>query len=68
VFCEDVGVAEKVRELVPGRDWHDALFDAVASLVLLEWIIKRYGLEDLPLWALVSPNNGAWHRLRKAMS
>jgi DNA polymerase-3 subunit epsilon len=68
VFCEDVGVAEKVRGLVPGRDWHDALFDAVASLVLLEWIIKRYGLEDLPLWALVAPNNGAWHRLRKAMS
>ncbi len=68
VFCEDVGVAEKVRELVPGRDWHDALFDAVASLVLLEWIIKRYGLEDLPLWALVAPNTGAWYRLRKAMS
>lgn len=67
-FCEDVGLADKVRGLVPGRDWHDALFDAVASLVLLEWIVKRYGLEDLPLWALVSPNNGAWHRLRKAMS
>lgn len=68
IFCEDVGVAEKVRELVPGRDWHDALFDAVASLVLLEWMIKRYGLEDLPLWALVAPNTGAWYRLRKAMT
>ena len=67
-FCEEVGVADKVRELVPGRDWHDALFDAVASLVLLEWAIRRYGLEDLPLWALVAPNNGAWYRLRKAMN
>jgi hypothetical protein len=37
-------------------------------LVLLEWIIKRYGLEDLPLWALVTPNTGAWYRLRKAMT
>lgn len=68
IFCEEVGIAEKVRELVPDRDWHDALFDAVASLVLLEWVIKRYGLEDLPLWALVVPNNGAWYRLRKALS
>jgi DNA polymerase-3 subunit epsilon len=67
IFCEDVGIADKVRELVPDRDWHDALFDAVASLVLLEWAIKRYGLEDLPLWALVVPNNGAWYRLRKAL-
>lgn len=66
-FCEEIGVADKVHELVEGRDWHDALFDAVASLVLLEWTIKRYGLEDLPLWALVAPNNGAWYRLRKMM-
>jgi len=52
---------------VPGRGWHDALFDAVASLVLLEWMVKRFGLEDLPLWALVAPHTGAWYRLRQAM-
>ena len=68
ILCEDLGVADKVRELVPGRDWHDALFDAVASLVLLEWMVKKFGLEDLPLWALVAPNTGAWYRLRQAMS
>jgi DNA polymerase-3 subunit epsilon len=68
IFCSDVGVADRVRELVPGRGWHDALFDAVASLVLLEWMVKKFGLEDLPLWALVVPNTGAWYRLRKAMS
>ena len=68
IFCSDVGVADKVRELVPGRGWHDALFDAVASLVLLEWMVKKFGLEDLPVWALVVPNTGAWYRLRKAMS
>lgn len=66
ILCEDIGVADKVRELVPGRGWHDALFDAVASLVLLEWMVKRFGLEDLPLWALVVPNTGAWYRLRQA--
>jgi hypothetical protein len=53
---------------VPGKDWHDALFDAVASLVLLEWMVHKYGLQDLPLWSLVVPNTGAWYRLRKAMS
>jgi DNA polymerase-3 subunit epsilon len=66
-LCEEIGVAGRVKELVPDRDWHDALFDAVASLVLLEWMIREYHLEDLPLWALVTPNTGAWYRLRKAM-
>jgi DNA polymerase-3 subunit epsilon len=67
-LCDELGVTEKVRELVPDRDWHDALFDAVASLVLLEWMVNQYGLHDLPLWCLVTPNTGAWYRLRKAMS
>lgn len=66
ILCSDIGVADRVRELVPGRGWHDALFDAVASLVLLEWMVKRYNLEDLPLWALVVPNTGPWSRLRRA--
>lgn len=68
ILCEDIGVADKVRELVPDRNWHDALFDAVASLVLLEWMVKTYALEDLPLWSLVTPNTDAWYRLRQAMS
>ncbi len=67
-LCEELGLGEKVRELVPERDWHDALFDAVASLVLLEWMVQKYGLQDLPLWSLVAPNTGAWYRLRQAMS
>jgi DNA polymerase-3 subunit epsilon len=67
-LCEELGVADRVRELVPERDWHDALFDAVASLVLLEWMVHKYGLQDLPLWSLVAPNTGAWYRLRQAMS
>ncbi len=64
-LCADLGLGDKVRDLVPGRGWHDALFDAVASLVLLQWLIEEYGLEDLPLWALVVPNTTAWHRLRR---
>lgn len=68
VLCEELGLAGKVRDLVPGREWHDALFDAVASLVLLEWMVVKFGLQELPLWALVAPNTGAWYRLRKAMS
>ena len=67
-FCSDVGLADKVRGLVPGRGWHDALFDAVASLVVLEWMVKKFGLEDLPVSALVVPSTSVWYRLRKAMS
>lgn len=64
-LCEARGLDAAVRELVDGRSWHDALFDAVASLVLLEHIVESCGLEGHPLEALVKPDTSAWHRTRR---
>jgi DNA polymerase-3 subunit epsilon len=43
----EVGVVDAIRSLCPGLDWHDALFDAVASLLVAHRIISRFGLQDL---------------------
>ena len=64
-LCEARGLTGRVCERVPGRGWHDALFDAVGSLVLLEHIIRECGLEDLRVDFLCSPDLSAWHRQRR---
>jgi DNA polymerase III subunit epsilon len=57
---------EEMREVHPGFRWHDALSDAVASLVLLRRIVNESGLagEEAPL--LLRPNDSPYHR-RKAL-
>lgn len=50
--CESMGVVSDVAQLVPGKSWHDALFDAAASLALLRAIILGLQLEDRPLSTL----------------
>jgi DNA polymerase-3 subunit epsilon len=48
------------------RSWHDALFDAVASLVLLAHLIDSHALMDQPLASLLHPDTSAWHARRRA--
>lgn len=64
-LCETRGLATEVRALVPDRRWHDALFDAVASLVLLAHVVRLCELADHPVEALITPDTSPWHRLRK---
>ncbi len=64
-LCDARGLTAAVRGLVPQRGWHDALFDAVASLVLLGEVISRCELADHPVEALVNPDTSPWHRLRR---
>jgi len=63
-LCRELALTEKISALVPDRSWHDALFDAVASLCLLEWMIANLELGDLPLACLLQPDQSRWH-LRK---
>jgi DNA polymerase-3 subunit epsilon len=63
-LCEARGLAERVAGMVPGRRWHDALYDAAGSLVLLEDLVREFGLEDKPVEWLLTPDTRAWHRLR----
>lgn len=44
----ELGLVEDIRSACAGLDWHDALFDAVASLLVAQCIVARFGLLDLP--------------------
>ena len=50
--CAALDVVERARELCPGRDWHDALFDAFASALILEHCLALPGWEAVALEAL----------------
>lgn len=64
-LCGCQGLAETVQALVPGKTWHDALFDAVASLVLLAHLIDMLVLADHPVETLLHPDTSAWHRTKR---
>lgn len=65
-LCGIHGLTECVRSLVPGKSWHDALFDSVASLVLLEHAVTSLSLLDHPLEILLHPDTSAWHQSKRA--
>ena len=64
-LCKHFMLAEKVTTLVPNKTWHDALYDAVASLVLLEHLISSFNLAEDSVNILSSPDTRAWHQLRR---
>ena len=61
-ICERRGLAIGIQALVSGKSWHDALFDAVASLVLLAHLIETHSLAEMPVEALLQPDTSAWHK------
>ena len=65
-LCEAMGVTDAVRTLVPDKTWHDALFDAVASLVLLDHLVATHDLTCQPIELLLHPDTSAWHRNKRA--
>lgn len=64
-LCEVHGLTAEIRALVPGKSWHDALFDAVASLVLLARFVQSHGLAEHPVESLLQPDTSAWHKTRR---
>lgn len=63
-LCELHGLTGAIRDLVPDRTWHDALFDSVASLCLIERIVAENELADRGLDLLLHADLGAWARAR----
>lgn len=49
----ELGLAQRVNDLCPGREAHDALYDAFACAVLLEHFIALPGWENVTLGALM---------------
>ena len=64
--CESAGLTESINLLVPNKTWHDALFDTVASLVLLAHLIEVHALADQSVEILIHPDTSTWHRSRRA--
>ena len=58
------GLEPEVRELCPGLDWHDALFDAVASLVFLRHVVKVLDLGGARVGQLRDADAASYHRHR----
>lgn len=65
-LCESQGLTDEIRKIVPQKSWHDALFDAVASLVLLQRIIESHALTEEPMDSLLHPDTSLWHKSRRA--
>lgn len=65
-LCESHGLKERITTLVPGKSWHDALFDAVGSLVLLEHMIETLSLADHPMESFLHPDTSTWHKTRRS--
>jgi DNA polymerase-3 subunit epsilon len=63
-LCIHRGLESRLRDLAPNGSWHDALFDTIASLALLEDIVTTFELEDSPLAQLVFPDTREWHQQR----
>ena len=64
-LCAAHDLTAAIRALVALRSWHDALFDAVASLVLLAHIVESHSLLDEPLEVLLYPDTSNWHARRR---
>ena len=64
-LCEGRGLGPVLETHHPGGRWHDALYDAVASLLLLEHVIAHHDLAGRPLDTLLRPDTAGWHRLRR---
>lgn len=65
-LCEARGLAGTIADMIPGRRWHDALYDAAASLVLLEDLVTGFGLADKPVDWLAAPDTAAWYRGKRS--
>jgi DNA polymerase III epsilon subunit-like protein len=50
--CDAMGLTARAGEFCPGRDWHDALFDAYASALVLEHCLALPGWESVSIEAL----------------
>ena len=61
-LCDALQITGKIQAACPARSWHDALFDAIASLFLLEKILQQTHAWQAPLAYLLQPDQSRWHQ------
>jgi len=59
-----LGAEAEVRALCPALGWHDALFDAVACLVVLRGLVARGDWSAATVGQMLSPDTSSYHRRR----
>ena len=64
-LCQHFKLETKITSLVPHKTWHDALFDAVASLTLLENLINHFNLAQQNPNILSQPDTRIWHQKKR---
>ena len=62
-LCTALGI-DDFQTHAPERQWHDALYDALASLAILKHLVATFELADQPVDLLLKPDTSIWHRLR----
>ena len=65
-LCSQLGLVPLLEKAHPGRCWHDALYDASASALLLSHLVSQLELERQPIEILLHPDLSAWHSRRRA--
>ncbi|MEG1937988.1 MAG: 3'-5' exonuclease [Akkermansia sp.] len=50
--ADSLKITEQLRPLLPEKNWHNALFDAAASLLIFQKIVSDLHLEHVPLSTL----------------
>ena len=50
--CEALRICSQLDALVPGKHWHDALYDAAGSLEILRALTRALHMENAPLRGL----------------
>ncbi len=63
-LCSHFDLVTKLDAIHPARRWHDALYDATASALLLDHLIKSLNLVGKPLDLLLHPDLSQWKALR----
>lgn len=59
-----LGVEDEIRARCTWLDWHDALFDAVACLAILQRVISTCAPPNFTVGQLLSMDTQAYHRRR----
>lgn len=62
-LCVSLGL-DDFTNFAEGRKWHDALYDALASLALLKHLVDQFSIADQPVELLLKPDTSTWHSLR----
>lgn len=64
-ICDQLGLSPRVEEMAPEGRWHDALFDSLASLAILEHLVANHDLAGRSLDLLLHPDLSAYQRRRR---